>query len=267
MKSFLIDPRNYQVSFLSAFLLYGNWYLGWETDPLKLIVILSVCLSTQALGCYLTRKDFSSLKSAVITSLGLTILLQANSMYTYALAAFLAIACKFVFRMNGKHFFNPANFGIIAVMLLTGDAWISPGQWGASGILFFMVGILGFAVLYSVNRIDIGLFFLVALFALDYSRMIIYQGWTHDVIFHKYTNGSLLLFAFFMITDPVSTPSGYFTRKAFAIIVAVTAFYLQSFMQLHTAPVWALFFISPLTVIFDKLEKAPNFKWIPQLTK
>jgi len=264
MNAFLIDPRNYQITFLSAFLLYGTWALGWETDPQKLIIILSTCLGTQALGCLIFKKDISSLKSAVITSLGLTILLKANDLSTYALAAFLAIACKFIFRSGGKHFFNPANFGIIMVIFLTGDAWISPGQWGASGILFFMVGILGFTVLYKVNRIDIGLFFLITLFALDYSRMIIYQGWTHDVIFHKYTNGSLLLFAFFMITDPVSTPSGILTRRFFAITVAVTTFYLQSFMQLHTAPVWALFFISPVTVILDKLMRAPNFKWITQ---
>lgn len=262
MPTFLKDPRNYQIAFLTAFLLYGNWFLQWDTKPEKLGILLLTCLITQMVACSVFNKDFSSLKSAVITSLGLTILLQANSVLTYALAGFLAIACKFIFRVGGKHFFNPANFAIITVILLTGDAWISPGQWGASGILFFLVGILGFTVLYKVNRIDIGLFFLVSLFMLDYSRMILYQGWTFDVIMHKYTNGSLLLFAFFMITDPVSTPSGIVTRRLWAIMVAITVFYLQSFMQVHTAPVWALFFISPLTVLMDKLVKAPHFRWV-----
>lgn len=259
---FLKDPRNYQVSFLAVFLFYGIWALNWDIKPEKLLVLMSVCLATQYLGILLFKKEISSLKSALITSFGLTILLQANSLTTIALAGFIAIASKFLLKANGKHFYNPANIGIVAVILLTGDAWISPGQWGASGVLFFMVGILGFTVLYKVSRIDIGLFFLVTLFALDYARLIVYQGWTHDFIFHKYTNGSLLLFSFFMITDPVSTPSGVFTRRLFAIVVAVMAFYMQSFMQLHTAPLWALFFVSPLTVVLDKLVKAPNFKWI-----
>lgn len=263
MKGFLLDPRNYQVTFLSIFLLYGTWALGWETEPVRLLTILGTCLTTQWFGCIIFKKDFSSLKSALITALGLTILLKANSLSTYALAAFLAIASKFIFTTGKKHFFNPANFGIIAVILLTGDAWISPGQWGASAVLFFLVGVLGFVVLYKVSRIDIGFFFLLTLFALDYARMIIYQGWTMDVIMHKYTNGSILLFSFFMITDPVSTPSAVLTRRLWAMMVAVVAFYLQSFMQLHTAPVWALFFISPLTVLLDLLVKAPQFKWIP----
>ncbi len=262
MRNFLKDPRNYQISFLSVFLFYGLWFLNWEIKPEKLLTILSVSLFTQLVGCYFFKKNISSIKSAVITSLGLTIMLHANSLSTYALAAFLAIASKFIFRTGQKHFFNPANFGIILVVYFTGDAWISPGQWGASGILFFLVGILGFVVLYRVNRIDIGLFFIVTLFLLDYSRTILYQNDTIIVLLHKYTNGSLLLFSFFMITDPVSTPSGVITRCLFAITVAGTAFYLQNFIQLHTAPVWALFFISPITVIFDQFIKAPKFKWI-----
>jgi Na+-transporting NADH:ubiquinone oxidoreductase subunit NqrB len=39
-----------------------------------------------------------------------------------ALAGFAAIASKFVFQFGEKHFFNPANFGIIAVLTLTNDA-------------------------------------------------------------------------------------------------------------------------------------------------
>lgn len=42
----------------------------------------------------------------------------------------VAIASKFVFSFGEKHFFNPANFGIIFALLLTNNAWVSPGQWG-----------------------------------------------------------------------------------------------------------------------------------------
>jgi Na+-transporting NADH:ubiquinone oxidoreductase subunit NqrB len=45
------------------------------------------------------------------------------------LAGSLAISSKFLLQVEKKHFFNPANFGIIAALILTPDAWVSPGQW------------------------------------------------------------------------------------------------------------------------------------------
>ena len=54
------------------------------------------------------------------------------------LASFIAIGSKFLLKYNGKHIFNPANIGIIATILITKNAWISPGQWGSNIILLFM---------------------------------------------------------------------------------------------------------------------------------
>jgi Na+-transporting NADH:ubiquinone oxidoreductase subunit NqrB len=257
------DGRNYQILFLGTFLLYGIWALGWEADIEKFSVLLGVCIITQLAGAKILGLPFSSIKSAIITALGMSILLQVNSLTTAAIAALLAISSKFIFRINGKHFFNPANFGIIVSILATGDSWISPGQWGSSGILFFMVGVLGTAVVFRVSRFDISLFFIGTLFILDYSRMILYQGWDMDTLMHKYTSGSLLLFTFFMITDPVSTPSHKIARRLWAVGVAVLTFYMTSFLQVHTAPVWALFIVSPVTVLFDYLLKAKKFEWLP----
>ena len=51
------------------------------------------------------------------------------------LAAVVTIAGKFLIRVNGKHIFNPTNGGIVAMLLLTNQVWVSPGQWGAAGVL------------------------------------------------------------------------------------------------------------------------------------
>ncbi|MFI5203778.1 MAG: RnfABCDGE type electron transport complex subunit D [Flavobacteriales bacterium] len=263
--SWLQDGRNYQIVFLGTFLMYGIWALGWEAEIEKFGVLLGTCMITQLIAAKIFGLPVTSVKSAIITSLGMCILLQVNSLQTAAIAGFIAISSKFIFRINKKHFFNPANFGIIVCMLVTGDCWISPGQWGSSGVLVFMVGALGAAVLFRVSRLDISFFFLGTLFLLDYSRMIVYQGWDWDFLWHKYSNGSLLLFTFFMITDPVSTPSHPIARKIWAMGVAGLTFYLASFMQVHTAPVWALFIISPATVIFDYLLKAKKFEWLPSV--
>ncbi|MBA2750283.1 MAG: hypothetical protein H0U45_16530 [Tatlockia sp.] len=104
--------------------------------------MLLTCLITQwaneEIKTYLSTQKFSlsnplklpSLRSAVITGLGLSLLLRADSYLTMVLAGFLAISSTFIFKFNDKHFFNSANFGIISALTLTPNAWVSPGQWG-----------------------------------------------------------------------------------------------------------------------------------------
>lgn len=84
-----------------------------------------------------------NLRSSLITALGLSLLLRADHWTTMVFAAVIAIASKFVFKIGDKHFFNPANFGIISALILTPDAWVSPGQWGEDwwyGLLFAGTG-------------------------------------------------------------------------------------------------------------------------------
>ncbi|PYO55606.1 MAG: Na+-transporting NADH:ubiquinone oxidoreductase, subunit NqrB, partial [Candidatus Rokuibacteriota bacterium] len=67
-------------------------------------------------------------RSALISGLSLCLLLRTNSLTLAVLTAALAIASKFVLRVGGKHVFNPTNFALVAMMLLTGAVWVSPGQ-------------------------------------------------------------------------------------------------------------------------------------------
>ncbi len=260
---FFRDARNLQIIFLSVFLLFGIWFLDWSSEARNFFICFSVAIITQLLGTYFLKIPFDSLKSAAITSLGLTMLFRSDNDWIIVFAAFAAIAGKFIFRIRGKHIFNPANFGIIVSILLFQNGWISPGKWGSSLILLLLISSAGLMVLFRAGRIDTGLGFLITLFILDYFRIIIYQGWSLDVLMHKYMNGSLLLFSFFMITDPATTPNHPKARIFWAVLIAFVTFFLQSFMQVHTAPLWTLFFISPLTPFFDMILKAPKFSWLP----
>lgn len=256
------DARNFQIIFLSTFLIYGTWALDWDIDVYRYTTLLTTCLLTQLAGIILLKIPVHSLKSALITGLGLSILFRADSELTLILGALLAIGGKFIIRFNGKHVFNPANFGIVSSIILFGDAWISPGQWGSSVILFFMISAMGMMVLFKSGRIDTGIAFLTTLFLLEFFRNILYLGWDYDVLFHKFSNGALLLFSFFMITDPVTTPDHRISRMVWAMMVAVCTFLLGNWLQVHTAPLWALFIISPLTVLFDRLLAGKKFEWI-----
>ncbi|HEY9833017.1 MAG TPA: RnfABCDGE type electron transport complex subunit D [Stenomitos sp.] len=202
----------------------------------------------------------TSLKSALITSLGLSLLLRADHYTTMILAGSLAILSKFLFHFERKHFFNPANFGIVAALLLTQDAWVSPGQWGEDGWYALLFAGTGGLVLKRVGRWDTTAAFL-GIYALLEAIRNLWLGWTWDVFIHRLMSGSLLLFALFMITDPRSIPNARISRIIWAGCIAILTFILRNQFFISTSVFWALFFLSPLIVFFDMFWSAPRFSW------
>lgn len=257
------DARHFQIIYLLGFLCYGIYSLGWEADLLKYSVTIGTCLLVQAAFLKYHKKSMVGLKSALITGLGLCLLLKANMFGTLAFAGGISIASKFLLRYNGKHIFNPNNFGIILTILITGDAWISPGQWGSGALMVFFIGVLGSLMLFKVGRIDTILAFLGTFAVLQFVKVVLWQGWPMDFFFHQFTSGTLFLYAFFMITDPVTTPNAPKARILWAAGIALVSFLLTNWLFLHTAPIWALFFIAPLTVFLDKKFKHKKFQWTP----
>jgi Na+-transporting NADH:ubiquinone oxidoreductase subunit NqrB len=281
------DPRNYQILFLLLFLVLGIGTRDWTLRPDLILVVMVTCLLTQWIAVSIfpnpkaklfnlltknqncskendsSRDGFSklsSLKSALITALGLTLLLRADRYSTMVLAGSLAILSKFLFRVDCKHFFNPANFGIIAALVLTPDAWVSPGQWGDDGWYALLFAGTGGIVLKRVGRWDTTVAFLGAYAFLEAIRNL-WLGWTWDVYCHRLMSGSLLLFALFMITDPRSIPNARISRLLWAGCIAVVTFILRNQFFISTAVFWALFTLAPLSVLLDYIWSAPRFYW------
>lgn len=281
------DPRNYQILFLLLFLVLGIGTRDWTLRPDLILVVMVTCLLTQWVAVsifpnprekllnlltinqnYFEENDssrdslekLSSLKSALITALGLTLLLRADHYSTMVLAGSLAILSKFLFRVDCKHFFNPANFGIIAALVLTPDAWVSPGQWGDDGWYALLFAGTGGMVLKRVGRWDTTVAFLGAYAFLEAIRNL-WLGWTWDVYCHRLMSGSLLLFALFMITDPRSIPNARISRLLWAACIAVVTFILRNQFFISTAVFWALFALAPLSILLDYIWSAPRFSW------
>ena len=269
------DARDYQILFLSVFLLLGVSTRDWSLKPIAIAITFVVCWLTQIFMVSLfppatlpKNERWLSLKSATITALGLSLLLRSDSYGAIACASFLAIASKFIFRTSGKHWFNPANFGIVVVLLLDtfvwdNHAWVSNGQWGEDSLYALVFLGLGGIVLKKVGRWDTSLMFLVAYSLLEAIRNL-WLGWTWDVLAHRLTSGSLLLFALFMITDPRSIPNAKIARLIWAVAIAVLAFIFRNVFFNADAMFYALFLISPLTVLGDRLWNAPRFQWLPK---
>ncbi len=276
------DIRDYQILFLSLFLVLGIGTRDWTLRPELIGVAIATCLSMQwllstvvrwkareAVLFFLPCKEqesntppgaLYSFRSALITSLGLSLLLRAEYWTTMALAAAVAIASKFVFKVGEKHFFNPANFGIIFALLLTNDAWVTPGQWGEDwwyGLLFAGTGGM---ILHAVGRWDTTAAFLGSYAVLEAIRNL-WLGWTWDVYCHRMMSGSLLLFALFMVTDPRSIPNARTGRVVWAVCIAILTLILRNYFFVSTAVFWALFALAPLTILLDFLWSAPRFSW------
>lgn len=257
----LADARFYQIAYLSIFLVYGVNSLQWEFNPLIVFSIIATVLITQYICCRIFGKPYDALKSAAITALGLSILLKTQFWYIAAFAGFVAIVSKYIIRIRGKHIFNPANIGLVATIYITKMAWVSPGQWGSSIVVLYFILAAGSMLLLKVGRVDTGWVFLgtYALCQVLYSNLFL--GWPLDYTLHKLSNGALLLYAFFMITDPATTPGNKYARMVWSMAVALFAFYMAEFRYINGAPVKALFLISMVTPLVDYCFKGKLFSW------
>jgi len=276
------DARDYQIICLCLFLLVGFFFRDWTLEISQIILTIFSCLFTQIIltswikftnnqvilntyhlnfpGFFQKYLDFSGVKSALISGLGLSLLLRANKPEILILAGVMAISSKFLFTYHNKHFFNPANFGIITSILLTHSAWVSPAQWGSERwylLLFFCTGTM---VSNKVGRWETSAIFLVVYSALQ-GFYNFYLGWDIDVLTHQLMSGSLLVFAFFMLTDPRSIPNAQNSRIFWTILVAIISFILQQFFYVNGAIFYALFIVSPLTIFFDIFWKENRFRW------
>lgn len=296
----LQDSRTYQILSLSLFWLLGVGTRDWTVSPKMAIVTIFTCVMAQGLAMAIrdrfasmrnvepsnststeapasnsflqekaspqTHGFFDALPSALITGLGLTLLLRTNHYSIMMLAATAAILSKFLLRVRDKHIFNPANFGIIVALMFTSEAWVSPGQWGEErwyALVFLSAGGL---VLRQVGRWDTSVMFLAVYAALEALRNL-WLGWSWDVWEHRLTSGSLLLFALFMLTDPRTIPNARAGRLTWAIVIAVLTYILRNYFFISTAVFWSLFILSPVSIGLDILFPASPFSWFTRLSR
>lgn len=256
------DARYWQILSLSVLLALGIWRLGFDQHVLTFVLIAAAALATQVyFTAALGLERFDPL-SPLITSLSLTILLRADHAAILMLAAVLAMASKFLLRANGKHVFNPANFAI-TTLILADVAWISPAQWGSATWSAFLFACLAGLVLSRAKRADIALAFLATYVALLFVRAA-YLGDPWAIPMKQMQSGAVLLFAFFMISDPKTTPDRRALRIVFGVIVAALAHYLVLMRYRPEGLMFALFFLSPLVPVLDRLwpiAPSSRFSW------
>jgi Na+-transporting NADH:ubiquinone oxidoreductase subunit NqrB len=256
----LRDPRLYQIAVLSSLLLYGVLRLDFEISLLQAGTLLGTALLTQAAGTRLARLPAFDPRSALISGLSLCLLLRTGSLLLAAAAAVLTIASKFVLRWRGKHVFNPTNFGIVALLLLTDRVWVSPGQWGSVAFFAFLMACLGGLVVRRAARSDVTWAFLGFYLAVLFGRAL-WLGQPLAIPLHQIESGAFLLFAFFMISDPKTTPDARAGRILFALLVALGAGFVHFVLYRPNGLLLSLAFLSPLVPLLDRLLPGKRYVW------
>jgi Na+-transporting NADH:ubiquinone oxidoreductase subunit NqrB len=256
----LRDPRYYQIAVLSLLVTYGVVALDFGVRIENAIAIAATGLAVQYAGTRLAGLAHFDPMSTLITSLSLTLLLRTDLVLVAALASCIAIGSKFLVRVRGKHVFNPANVAIVTLMVASDHTWISSGQWGSAALGAFALACLGCVVLTRARRAETTIVFLAAYAVMLFGRAI----WLGDPLaipVHQLQNGALLLFAFFMISDPKTTPDTPVGRALYAILVALLAFTIQFVLYEPHGPIIALVLCAPTVPLIDFLFRGRAYRW------
>jgi Na+-transporting NADH:ubiquinone oxidoreductase subunit NqrB len=257
-----LDARWLQIGAVGGLLLFGALLRDFALSWPQVVLCFAAACATQALWIRALGLKGVGYLSAIVTAIGLSVLVRADSLWVHPVVAALALSAKFVVRVGNKHVYNPANLGVMIAVLFLPGAWLSPGQWGSDMVAALWFVALGITVTLSARRFDIAWAFLACYGALLVGRVLyLDQRWA--VLANQLSSGGLLLFTFFMITDPMTTPNDRRMRWLYAALVAALAFVWQFVWYRNGGPVWALFLLSPLVPLLDWLMPGAKHQWRP----
>ena len=256
---FYRDIRCIQISFMGVLFSYGVLVFDLSLSWTQLFMTFVAGLLTQFFWIKKFNLKINSLLSAMITCLSLVLLLRSSNFWIHPLAAFIAINSKFIIQYKGQHFFNPSAFGIFIVLLLEG-AWLSPGQWGSNISLAVWMAAIGCFIANKVHRMDTAWLFLIFYLGGLLMRNT-YLGYEMPVFYHAASNGSLLLFAFFMISDPKTSPNHFAGKILFTCLVALTALMSNYYFYIENGLIYSLVFWSCFIPLLNYQFQANPFHW------
>lgn len=256
-----VDVRLWQLAVMAALLAVGVSLRDFSLQPAQIALTFASGLSTQWWFLRRTGLRRRGFLSAAITCFGLCLLLRSSNLWVHPAVAALAMASKFRLRVDGAHLFNPANFGVVAALALFPNTWVTSGQWGADWVTAGWLLAGGFCVAGNARRLDISVYFLICYAALLWAVRVLWYGYSWAAFLHQFQNGALLLFAFFMISDPMTIPRQHPARLLHAALVALLAYAWQYGLYRNQGILWGLFFATPLVPLWNRLFPAPAYQW------
>jgi hypothetical protein len=252
----------------------GHLFLGFEQSWLTPFVALTAAYGTDLAGetieahCAARRLRYVGgflnlvrfLLPAHISGLAVGMLLYAaDNLAAVAFAASVAMASKYVFRVAietrkqnqpvQRHVLNPSNFGITATLLLFPTVGIAPPYQfteNTSGFVDWLLPLVIVGTGSYLNTRATGRIPLILAWVAAFVMQALVRGALHGTPIvaglMPMTGFAFILFTFYMITDPATTPTKTWNQVGFAAAVAAGYAF---FMELHV--VFGLFYA--LTIV------------------
>jgi enediyne biosynthesis protein E5 len=259
-----LENRYVPPVFITLILLVGHLSFGILESYQKTLLAIAASIAAElVLGRLMTHK-WPNLASAYITGISVGILLRSPGYWPYALCSLLAITSKYVLRVNGRHLWNPSNFGICAMLFLASDAVATLSiQWGNNLGAMIVIWVLGSAIIWRIRRFHICAVYVASFLLLSVVRAwITGDPWLSEV--SPITGPEYQLFIFFMITDPKTTVRSRFGQGLVAFLVALVEMFFRLGQSIY-APLYALFIVGPIALAFEMwMNSRRSSSQIPQ---
>jgi Na+-translocating ferredoxin:NAD+ oxidoreductase RnfD subunit len=224
------DPRWLFASFLSTYLVLGHLFLSFNRAPFELAIAFGTCCALDMLYTWVTTRKLLVPLSAFISACGLGILFTApGSAWFMLLTSWLTITGKHLVTWRGRHLFNPTNLALVVMLLASGgQVAIAPAyQWGGSYEIVALVFALGLVVMTRVNKLVLVLTFWSVFAAGALLRAELTHMPAEITLWAQVSGGAFMLFSFFMITDPKTSPSSLGGQVVFGAVLGLIDLWLQ----------------------------------------
>lgn len=244
------DPRLKLSAIVITLHALGQTVLDWKVSIAQILISMAVCGLIEGVVTFRNTRVLMWPASGVLTGSSIALILRVSGtvhgdywslhgIQFYVLAGVVSLLSKHLVRPTGRHLFNPSNVGIVWCLLVVGPNHVFAQYlwWGPSilgQILAYVVILFGaFWVLRSVRMIPMAVSFtvtfavLIGLFALGGREFIAIwhdgpiggmEYWVNVAL-----SAEVLVFVFFMISDPQTAPKAPQARVLYGATVAVVA--------------------------------------------
>jgi len=282
------DPRLHVALVIGTLQVLGQTTLGFEVSVAQILVCLGVCAAIEV-GVALWRDGVLLWPaSALLTGNSVALLMRSagtrhgdwwslDGIAVFVVACLIAMLSKHLLRLRGRHVFNPSNLGLVAAFTLfetaranPQDLWwgaLSPGLWATLAVL--VVG--GLVVTRGLRMLAMAVAFWLTFTAstgvVAAAGHCITARWQYGAVCGQSywsvmaTSPELLVFLFFMITDPRTAPRGGAARIAYGAGVGFLAALLAAPMQTEFATKVAV--LDALVLVCALLPLAPLIARVP----
>ena len=263
----LRDPRLHVASVLLSVQVLGQVALGFELSIAQILVSLGTAATIELLLTAPRSKVVAWPASALLSGNGVALILRVpgtehgdwwslHGWYVFAATAALAVLSKYVMRWGGRPLFNPSNIALVVTFLVLGsgiadpqDLWWGPMSVGLA-LTYTLILVGGVLITRRLHLLSVSVVFWVvfaacmAVVALAGHSMTArwnlgpvagWQYWTTLAL-----SPEVLIFVFFMITDPRTGARGRTAGMLYAASVAAASSLLIAFQTTEYATKVAL---------------------------